>query len=306
MKLNPSLFTELRLATPPIEALANTLRQWFGAAVIGGLIYGPSRAGKSNAIEYVTQRRADIFGYDIPIISVEWKKMPINEKDFHERFLSACGHSVPSERTPSRLIEKRLIEYLDTVVTRSGGSSLIIFIDDAQDLRLSELGFLANVYNRLKKRRIQQYTFLVGERTLPELRAKAAAAGCERYVGRFMCADFEYPLIKSERDLAFVFHQYDMCGYPKENSVSIIQTLIPKAFANGWRLEKQAGAVWKGFKASAHSVGKKGTRMTMQSCTILVAQLMQSLARREAPDLCLSEEDIQFATKMIRHLHTSE
>lgn len=306
MNLNPSLFTELRLATPPIETFANTLRQWFGAAIIGGLIYGPSRAGKSNAIEYVTQRRTAIFGYDIPIVTVQWKRMPILEKDFHERFLSACGHSVPSDRTPNRLIEARLIEYLATAVARSGSSSLIVFIDDAQDMRLNDLGFLANVYNRLKKKRIQQYTFLVGERTLPELRAKATAAGCERYIGRFMCADFEFPLIKSERDLAFVFRQYDICGYPEKNGASIIHALLPKAFANGWRLEKQAGVIWKGFKTGARSVGKKNPRMTMQSCTILVAQLLQSLARRDAPDLCLSDEDIQSATKMVRHLHTAE
>jgi hypothetical protein len=306
MKPNPSLFTELRLATPPIEAFANTLRQWFGAAIIGGLIYGPSRAGKSNAIEYVTQRRVDIFGYDIPIITIEWKEMSINEKDFHVRFLVACGHSVSSDRTSNRLIENRLIEYLATTVARSGGSSLIIFIDDAQDMRLKDLGFLANVYNLLKKRKIQQYTFLVGEEILPDLRAKAKAARCNRYIGRFMCADFEFPLIKSERDLAFVFHQYDICGYPKENCVSIIQTLIPKAFKNGWRLEKQAGAIWKGYKSGARSIGKKVTRMTMQSCTILVAQLLQSLARRDAADLRLSEEDIQSATRMVQHLHTAE
>lgn len=187
MKPSSSLFTELKLATPPIEAFGNTLRQWFSAAIVGGLVYGPSRAGKSTAIEYVTQRRIEIFGYDIPIVTVEWKKMPIGERDFHERFLSACGHSVPSVRTLSRLVENRLIEYLVTVVARSGGSSLIIFIDEAQDMRLNDLGYLANVYNRLKKRKIQQYTFLVGEQTLPQLRDSAAHVGAERYIGRFIC-----------------------------------------------------------------------------------------------------------------------
>lgn len=305
MNPNPSLFTELRLATPPIEELANMLRQWFAVGIIGALIHGPSRAGKSNAIEYVKRKRVEVFGYEIPVVAIQWKKVALKERDFHERFLSACGHSLPSQRTPNRQLESRLIEYLASEATRSGNSNLVVFIDDAQDMRLDDLGFLANIYNCLKQRDVQQYTFLVGEHTLPGLRERAIAAGSERYVGRFMCADFEFPLIRSEKDLAFVFRQYDSFGYPEGNSRSITETFLPKAFAGGWRLESQAGAMWRGFRSGARSVGKKTTRMTMQSCTILVAQLLQSLALKDAPDLKLTDKDIQSATRMVRYLHNT-
>lgn len=304
--MNPSIFTELRFATPAIEEFANTLRQWFMAAVIGGLIYGPSRAGKSYAIEYVTQKRREIFGYDIPIVCVDWKLMAIREKDFHERFLQACGHSVPSDRSTNSLIESRLVDYLACAAVRSGASSLVMFIDEGQDMRLSDLAYLANIYNRLKRpHKIQMFTYLVGERKLTALRSRALDAGYERYVGRFMCADFEYPLLRSARDLAFVLQQYDTCAYPEGSGASIIQSKLPKAWRAGWRFADQANVMWNGFRGANRAVGKKTSGMTMQSCTILVAQLLGYLTQRDASTLSVTAEDIASALTLVRHLHNA-
>lgn len=300
--MNPAIFTELRFATPAINTLANTLRQWFAAAVIGALIYGPSRAGKSSAIEYIIQRRVEIFGYDIPVIAIPWKGMALSEKDFHERFLNACGHSVPSERTANRRLESRLVEYLASAVALSGNSCLILFIDDAQEMRLDDLAFLANIYNLLKKRKIQLFTFLVGERTLPKLREKADAEGCERYVGRFMCADYIFPLLQSAEDIAFVLRQYDVSEDFEGSGVTIAQRLLPKAVANGFRFEKMAPMIWNGFRRAVRTTGRQAPRMTMQSFTILIAQLVQGLARRDAPDLKLTDDDISQAVQLIRYL----
>ena len=303
--MNPSMFTELRFATPAIEVFANTLRQWFEAAVIGGLIYGPSRAGKSYAIEYVISRKEEIFGYEIPIISLEWKKALQSEKDFHERFLNACGHSVPSDRTPNRKLESRLVEYISSAVSLSESSNVVLFIDEAQDLRLDDLGFLANIYNQLKKKKIQQFTFLVGERKLLELRGKSEGAGYHRYIGRFMCADFEFPLLASESDLSFVLKQYDSSDYPEGSGVTIVQQILPKAVDNGWLFEDQANLIWTGFRSAVRSIGKKSPRMTMQSCTILIAQLLQSLSKRDRKNLCMTQKDVDNATKLIKHLHNT-
>ena len=303
--LDPSVFTELRFATPPIEKFANTLRQWFGAAIIGGLIYGPSRAGKSYAIEYVKQKRSDIFGYDIPIILMQWKKPIIKEKDFHERFLRACGHSLPSDRTSNRELETRLVEYLATLAANSGRSCLIVFIDEAQYLRLDDLSFLANIYNRLKDKKIQQFTFLVGERKLTGLRGKAITDGEERYVGRFMCADFEFPLLKSARDLAVVLKQYDTTDYPEGSGKTIIQRFLPKASAKGWKFENQSKQIWQEFRCSARSVGKKTSSMKMQSCTQIVAQLLQALSKRDTNNLSIKKEDIEKATELVKYLHNT-
>jgi hypothetical protein len=301
--MNPALFTELLYATPPIEAFANTIRQWYRAAIPGGLIYGPSRAGKSVAIEYVVQCREAIFGYDIPIIVVLWKKAAMAEKEFHERFLNACGHAVPSDGSPNSWLERRLVQYLDSWVSRSGSRNLIVFIDDAQDLSLRQLGYLSNIYNLLKRRKVQQFTFLVGERSLVSLRDKAKLEGSERYVGRFMWADFEFPLLESKADLRFVMEQYDTAEYPKGSGVSIVGQVLPKAVASGWRLVDQVDAIWGKYREGNRTAGKRRGGMRMQSCTSLVARLLQLLSTRDGHDLILTEEELEEAIFMAMYVY---
>ncbi|NOZ51687.1 MAG: ATP-binding protein [Gammaproteobacteria bacterium] len=303
--MNPSMFTELKLATKSIELFANTLRIWFQSAVVGGLIYGTSRAGKSYAIEYITTERKKIFGYDIPIITIQWKITTIHEKDFHVRLLSACSHSVPSTRTTNPQLEHRIVEYITGLAKKSGESNVIIIIDEAQDMRLSDLGYLANIYNQLKKNKIQQYTFLVGERKLLELRGKANDAGYARYIGRFMCADFEFPLIQSYKDLQFILTQYDQHGYPEGSGTSIVEKILPKSYSAGWRLASNAKDLWSGFLDSQKSTGRRNKKMTMQSCTILIAQLFHRLSKRDGGNLKLTKDDINASTELIKHLHNS-
>ena len=77
--IDPSIIINMRFATPSIEALANTLRQWYASAIVGGLIYGISRAGKSYSIEYIIHKRKEIFGYDAAIVSMLWKETLVAE-----------------------------------------------------------------------------------------------------------------------------------------------------------------------------------------------------------------------------------
>lgn len=288
------------LATPPIEAFANKIRQWFLATIPGGVVYGPPRVGKSSAIEYVMRARAEVFGHNIPVFKAEWKRGRITEAVFYERFLVACDHALPTARTRATDLEKRLIEYLASSVTSSGTPCLVWFIDEAHFLTVEDFGWLMNIQNGLARRKIRMYTFLVGEPRLRDTRETFIVSDDAQIIGRFMWSQYEFPHLKSAEDLAFVLKGYDTYCPAANGSVSITEALVPEAWKGGWRLMDQAKTIWGPYVTARRAATRdKPNLMSMQACTILVAQLLRWLAKRDGAELVLDKTLVEKAVELV-------
>ena len=288
------------LATPPIEAFANKIRQWFLATIPGGVVYGPSRVGKTSAIEYVLRTREAVFGYNIPLFKVEWKRGRLTESAFYERLLVASDHALPTARTRAADLEKRLIEYLASSVIPSGTPCLVWFIDDAHFLTVDDFGWLMNIQNALTRRKIRMYTFLVGEPRLRDTRETFIVSGDAQIIGRFMWSQYEFPHLKSAEDLAFVLKGYDIYRPSADSSVSLTEALVPQAWKGGWRLMDQAKTIWEPYVATRRAATcDKPNLMSMQACTILVAQLLRWLAKRDGVELVLDKALVEKAVELV-------
>ena len=292
------------LATPPIEAFANTIRQWVSATIPGGMIYGNTRVGKTYAIDYVIDNAKNIFGYSVPVIKVTWhKNSKMTEKQFYQRILSELNHAFTQGNLTIRL-ENRVIDYFESLVSKSPGSSIILFIDEAHWLTPNDFGGFCHIYNRLKTRKIQLYTFLVGDPRILETRTTFKQTEDTQFIGRFLWSDYAFEQLDSKDDLAFVLEGYDLyTDYPKDSGHSYVYYFLPKAFSNGWRLATCAPMIWKNYLFARRKVGPANKKvMPMQACTILVTRLLVILSRRDSPDLEITREDIDNAVSMIVHL----
>lgn len=288
------------LATPPIEAFANKIRQWFLATIPGGVVYGPPRVGKSTAIEYVMRMREEVFGYNIPAFKVEWKRGRLTEAAFYERLLVACDHALPTVRARAADLEKRLIEYLASSVTPSGTSCLVWFIDEAHFLTVDDFGWLMNIQNALARRKIRMYTFLVGEPRLRDTRETFIVSGDGQIIGRFMWSHYEFLHLESAEDLAFVLKGYDTYRPPANSSTSLTEAHVPKAWRGGWRLTDQAKIIWEPYVAARRTATRdKPNRMSMQACTILVAQLLRWLGKHDCAELVLDKALVKKAVELV-------
>lgn len=288
------------LATPPIEAFANKIRQWFLATIPGGVVYGPPRVGKSSAIEYVMHAHEQVFGHNIPVFKVDWKRGRLTEAAFYERLLVACDHALPTARTRAADLEKRLLEYLISSVAPSGTSCLVWFVDEAHFLTVDDFGWLMNIQNGLTRRKIRMYTFLVGEPRLRDTRETFIVSGDAQIIGRFMWSQYEFPHLKSAEDFAFVLSGYDTYCPSANNKVSITESFVPKAWAGGWRLVDQAKIIWEPYVAERRAASRdKPHLMSMQACTILVAQLLHWLAKCDATALAVDKALVKMAVELV-------
>lgn len=288
------------LATPPIVAFANKIRQWYLATVPGAVVYGTQRAGKSYAIEYVMLAREEVFGHHIPVFKVEWKRGRLTEAAFYERLLIACGHELPTARTRAADLEKRLTEYLASSVIPSGAPCLVWFVDEAHFLTVDDFGWLMNIQNGLARRKIRMYTFLVGEPRLRDTRDTFIVSGDAQIIGRFMWSQYEFAHLKSAEDLAFVLKGYDTYCPSAHNTLSLTAMAVPNAWKAGWRLMDQAKAIWEPYVAARRAATRdKPNLMSMQACTILVAQLLRWLAKRDGAELVLDKALVEKAVELV-------
>jgi len=298
--VNPLRTNLIRLHTRPIEAFANTIRQWYLAAIPGGIVHGATRVGKSFAISYVMEHAKAIFGSDIPVFRANWTRGRISERAFYVRLLTAVGHEMPKDSSRTAQLEFRLLEYLAERARAASEPCLVWFIDEAHFLTDDDLGWWLHVYNAMQERGFQQFTFLVGEPRLLANREAFRQSGDTQFIGRFMWTDYEFEMLKSARDLAHVLHSYDTYPYPGKEKISITQGFAEKAYAAGFRLEQQAQAIWETYVAHRRSLGRElADTMIMQSCTILVAQLLRWANKRDSAGFSISEKVLQRAVQLV-------
>lgn len=249
---HPVVTGRYRLSSPPIE------RAW--ALVVNMIRYHhPSMAlmsdprwGKTACSEEIEARLAR----DYPEFFVVWfdaqyykEKVP-SEKRFLGDLLIACEHSLTSSGDPEKRI-LRIANYLWSKVERTQARTIVILVDEAQDMRLSQWRLLKRILNKLERRRVQTHTVCFGQRSLLINRNAFYAADGRDVVMRFMATVNLFEGIASVKELASVLRQYDTALiFPEESGVCFTEFMYPHAFGAGFRLEQVAERLWAAFKAA--------------------------------------------------------
>lgn len=280
-----------RIATPAIQAFSDLVNRCLRYRITGALTYGPSRIGKTRAIEYLrlllAQTQPKITTYHA---QAEHKPRHA-EGPFLANLLEAVGYPDPVSGTnPAKRM--RLINKIKEACSRNGSGSVILFCDEAQRFDENEYEWLRDVHDHLDRLQIRLFTFLVGQQELLAVKMAMQHARKTQIVARLMVEELAFFGIRNVRDVATCLDGYDQTHFPRASDWSFTRFYVPQAVSSGYRLSHDAAFLWSAFEGLHHKHGLPGVlEIPMESFTRAVEIVLKDSEMHDAagyrPDAAL-------------------
>ncbi len=154
--LHPLATGNYRIATPAIQAFYDLVIRCLHYRIMGALIYGPSRIGKTRAIEYVRLLLARNYPKMTSCHAQCEHKPRHAEGPFFANLLEAVGDPDPNAGSnPSKRM--RLSLRIREAAARAGSGTVLLFCDEAQRYNENEYEWLRDVHDALDRQQDQAF-----------------------------------------------------------------------------------------------------------------------------------------------------
>ncbi|WP_040787880.1 ATP-binding protein [Massilia niastensis] len=287
-----------RVATTAIEQCWLLVSKCLQYRIPSALVYGESRLGKTYAIEYLRM----LIHRELPCVptfhvQAEYK-VSRSEGAFFSSLLRAVRHPQP-DAGRNAYKRKALHDRLLAVAESQGGTTIVLFCDEAQRYSLHEYEWLRDVHDELAQSGVRLTTFLFRQERLCEQRARFQEFGDTQIVKRFMAETLRFRGVCSALDAATCLRSYDEHEYPIGSDWSFTRYYLPYAFEAGLRLEQRAHLVWSAFaRAHEHAALAGRVEMPMEYFSRAVEAVLLDGLTRDALDFELSK---QRWAEVVRH-----
>lgn len=262
------------LPTNPLEEFVNVVVSWIRSGLVGALVPGLQRVGKSFAIDYFKDNYRTWVGDDISVISAEvMHHKQYGEGVFFGDLLRSMGFPPDRKRPEDR--RTLLIGRMVAAGANSRLKKVVIFIDEAQKLDDFLFNLLISVHNEVfRLYRIKIFWVFVGQPELATFAATYAYEGKRQIVGRFMTDTFVFRPLAWREDFDEALSLYDdKMRYP-ENGPTFTEYYAPSLVASGWSLASEADLLATRIESARAERGLPvGGAMTMQGFTTLMNYL---------------------------------
>ncbi|KAF7961838.1 hypothetical protein AWV80_28785 [Cupriavidus sp. UYMU48A] len=282
--LHPLVSGNYRIATPAIEELYELVTRCLRYRIMGALIYGPSRIGKTRAIEYVRLLLARNHPRMTSYQARCEHKPRHAEGPFFANLLEALGDQDPNAGTnPAKRM--RLALRIREAAARAGSGTVLLFSDEAQRYNDNEYEWLRDVHDALDRQQIKLFTFLVGQQELLAQKTAMQLAGKTQIVARLMVEELAFYGIRNAKDEATCLS--GETAYPERSQWSFTRFHVPQAFDAGYRLVSDADALWEAFETAHHKASLPGQlEIPMESFARAVEILLKDSEIRDCPGYC--------------------
>ena len=223
--------------------------EWIQTNSCGGIIYGPSRCGKTSAIYYVTQTLKKTYGSELPVFCYTSTTHTVTQRSFYESILLLLGHEIPSRGTANQMRE-RIINRITMLALETKYQMAILWIDEANTLDYKEYLWLIDLYNGLYDNDIQLTCILVGTRDLLEQKKGYIRSGQQQIVQRFLLKEAEFHGIESLTDLTICMNSLDNAFKPSglKSTICLSEYYFPHAYSDGKMLSDYAQQLWTAWQ----------------------------------------------------------
>ena len=240
-----SLITrDYSLFTKPIDWMVDQLAYWIDNQVEGASIYGPSRFGKSSAVDHwvqvlLSQR------YNNAVPMVVWSHTDAGGANSVGRFyaclLHASKHPLAAATRSPLSRQHMLMERWHALAKRSGGRFIVLIIDEAQGMSQREWLWMVELHSLLEKDGLRVCVFSIASLQVYDEPMGLAMVGGAHVAARFMLASARFHGIEGVEELAGVMAGYDRgTEWPPHSGISFTEGVAPAAWADGFRLEDHA------------------------------------------------------------------
>lgn len=266
------------IPTNALEAFVNVCVDWINANLVGALVPGLQRIGKSHAVDYFVANYRLWLGNSVGVVSAEvLPHKQISEGIFWGDLLTSMKRPT-KKRSPEdrrQLFVGRLVE----AGSRSEKKKVVIFIDEAQLLDDMLYKLLIGVHNEMwRLYRIKCVWILVGQQELETVISTYIAEGKRQIVGRFMADTYLFQPLTGITDFKAAMECYDLHLHHPLNGPSFTEHFAPAPWADGYRLVSDADSIFGRIAQARIDNGlPDGSGMTMQGFTTLMNHILIQL-----------------------------
>jgi hypothetical protein len=246
---HPVVTRDYSLYTNSIEEMGDTVARWLDDQVEGAALYGPSRFGKSSALNnWLQSMLAERYGGYIPLVI--WSHSDSGGAQsvgrFYANLLIAMQHPLAkAARSPqSRLnmIMERFVE----LASQAGGRFVVLAIDESQGMTQREWIWLVEIHSLLERERVRMCVLSIASLQFFEQPINMALAGGAHVAARFMLTSAPFHGIRSFEELEFVLSAYDSGSeWPRGSGISFTAGVASAEWAHGFRMKNCAAGLWQ-------------------------------------------------------------
>ena len=236
-----------RVPTPCIAAFRALIDECLFLYISGALIHGRPRMGKSYAIEFVRRDLEQRY----PALSIYKMRCTRSQVPSENGFFASLLHAAKHPAQPGAskaVLRGRLVHKLRQVADQRGDDRVVLFADEAQNLREIEYEWLRDLHDDLENNELRLFTFLVGQTQLLAQKSVLQAQDKEQIVARFMVEELAFKGIASSGECAAVMAAYDQGEYPAASGWNYTRFYVPQAYSAGLRLVESATRLWAAFE----------------------------------------------------------
>jgi hypothetical protein len=243
---HPIVTRDYSLYTLAIHEMAQSIAGWLDDQADGATIFGPSRYGKSSAVDHWLQKLlSERHGGYVPM--VVWSHIDSGGAQsvgrFYANLLDASAHPLAKAVRSPLDRQHMLIERWMAMAAQGGGRFVVLVIDEAQSMTQREWIWLVELHSTLQKQRIRLCVFSVTSLQFFDEPIGMALSGGAHVAARFMLAARPFHGVRSVQELAYVMAGYDSgTAWPPGSGVSFTAGLAAQAWSEGFRIKPSAGA----------------------------------------------------------------
>lgn len=242
---HPIVTGDYIIVTPQIKSLTQSILFIITNKITGAVIYGIARGGKTTAKRCLIKAIRKVFKGTSLIFSVSCSGGRLaSENRFLADILGGLGLAIKNRERPEDRRE-RIISHITSLAHESKENKVILFMDDAQNMKELDYVQLMDIYNRLDDLGITLSTILIGSDELKDTMDKFIKEGKSHIVGRFMVHDFNFRGIQTLEQFITILKSYDEKCYPADSNCSFTQYFFPEAYAKGYRVFQDAELILK-------------------------------------------------------------
>ncbi|MGJ7497812.1 AAA family ATPase [Variovorax sp. RT4R15] len=249
---HPLVTRDYSLFTPAIGQMAEQMGGWLDDQVDGATIYGPSRYGKSSAVDHWLQslRMHRHKGF-VPM--VVWSHADSGGAQsvgrFYAQLLLASRHPLATATRSPFARQHMLIERWAELAHQGGGRFIVLVIDEAQGTTQREWLWLVQLHSLLEKERLRLCVFSIASLQFFDEPMAMAQTGGAHVAARFMLTAQPFHGVRDVEELAFVLAGYDQgTEWPAGSGVSFTAGIAPQPWADGFRMANLAPALMQALR----------------------------------------------------------
>lgn len=272
----------LRLATPALDLLRQSLRQWLWTGATGGVVLGDARTGKTTALWMLV---GDLHTRGHVKVPVDYVGIPTRDKAsilsvFRQLNWSAGLRVTHTDRADH--LSDQFMHYIADQTVDSHCDQAILFVDEMQRLQPQQFNAFAELHDKLLKLGIVLLTVFVGNTQESSSLLKRVAQPAFAHIrGRFFSQHCTFMGLQSKADVEACLSQYDRLRHPADGPTYTAH-FLPEAVRAGWRLASTSTVLWRAFHA--HQVELKTRSWGMQYFIATVQALLADMLPEHGVD----------------------